>query len=382
LKQQLAQTRQELSTALYQNDAATRVIARITRERDEAREALSNITITGGGAGEAMQVDRQELPEALAAKVDETQTQLSSTRRKRPIPDGWATTETIQSFDTKQSTTGIYPGSTAVSVDETGDLALFGGTDGVAGIYSISEQKLVHTLKCGAPVTATLWWGSRAVVATSSGAVKVFENNEEIAELGSHAGAATLLALHPSKAILASAGVDKSFIFYDLENLKIASQLYTESQISCGGFHPDGHIFATGGLDGQIRVYDVKNGTHMASFEASGPLRSISFSENGTWFATVEKGSTVVSVWDIRKSTVIKSLDIGTPVDSVRWDYTGQFLAAAGAGSVSVQQYTKSTKSWSEPVRKAIPARDVAWGANASSLVVLTPDGGLNILGA
>ena len=78
LKQQLAQTRQELSTALYQNDAATRVIARITRERDEAREALSNITISGGGAtstGDAMQVDRHELSESLAVKVDETQQQ-------------------------------------------------------------------------------------------------------------------------------------------------------------------------------------------------------------------------------------------------------------------------------------------------------------------
>ena len=76
LKQQLAQTRQELSTALYQNDAATRVIARLTRERDEARDALSNVTISAGGAtsnGDAMHVDSQELPEALAVKVDETQ---------------------------------------------------------------------------------------------------------------------------------------------------------------------------------------------------------------------------------------------------------------------------------------------------------------------
>ena len=76
LKQQLAQTRQELSTALYQNDAATRVIARLTRERDEARDALSNVTISARGAtsnGDAMHVDIQELPEALAVKVDETQ---------------------------------------------------------------------------------------------------------------------------------------------------------------------------------------------------------------------------------------------------------------------------------------------------------------------
>lgn len=78
LKQQLAQTRQELSTALYQNDAATRVIARLTRERDEAREALSSVTISGGGAaanGDAMQVDGQALPDELVAKVDETQQQ-------------------------------------------------------------------------------------------------------------------------------------------------------------------------------------------------------------------------------------------------------------------------------------------------------------------
>jgi pre-mRNA-processing factor 19 len=77
LKQQLAQTRQELSTALYQHDAATRVIARLTRERDESRDTLSKITVstTGGPThGEAMQVDSQELPGAIKQKVESTQT--------------------------------------------------------------------------------------------------------------------------------------------------------------------------------------------------------------------------------------------------------------------------------------------------------------------
>jgi hypothetical protein len=89
LKQQLAQTRQELSTALYQNDAARRVIARLERERNEAREALSNVTISGGGAtsnGDAMQVDSQGLPEELAQKVDETQKQYVYAKLRVCLP--------------------------------------------------------------------------------------------------------------------------------------------------------------------------------------------------------------------------------------------------------------------------------------------------------
>ena len=75
LRQHLTQTRQELSRALYEHDAAVRVITRLARERDEAREALSKITINGGVPtnGDAMQVDGQSLSENLVAKVEATQ---------------------------------------------------------------------------------------------------------------------------------------------------------------------------------------------------------------------------------------------------------------------------------------------------------------------
>jgi len=76
LRQTLAQTRQELSSALYQHDAAVRVIARLTQERDEARDALSKVTVgatrTASG-GDEMQVDSAGLPEAVVARVEETQ---------------------------------------------------------------------------------------------------------------------------------------------------------------------------------------------------------------------------------------------------------------------------------------------------------------------
>jgi hypothetical protein len=74
----LARTREELATALYQHDAAVRVIARLTKERDEARDSLSKVTVTdGAAAGEDMVVDSVELlPEELAAQVDQTHQRL------------------------------------------------------------------------------------------------------------------------------------------------------------------------------------------------------------------------------------------------------------------------------------------------------------------
>jgi len=180
-----------------------------------------------------MQVDGQGLPDDIAAKVDATQQQLSSTRRRRQTPTGWATAEDIEAFDALESTEAIYPGAQAVALDETGDLAIFGGKDGVAGVYSVSQKQTVQALKCGGSVMDALWWGTRPVVATSTGAVKVFENGQEVAQIGSHAGPVTALALHPSGEILASVGVDKSYKLYDMTAMKTVTQIFTTSGKAC-----------------------------------------------------------------------------------------------------------------------------------------------------
>merc|ERR1711977_380799 len=382
LKQQLAQTRQELSTALYDYEGAIRVIAKLTKERDEARDALSNVTVQGssgvGTNGEAMQVDSQGLPEEIAAKVDATQQSLMATRRKRPVPQGWATAETIEAFGETTHPEAALPGSRALAVDPTGDLALFGGCDGVAMVYSSFAQKTVQTMKVGSgKVTAAVWWETRPVLALSTGAVKVFDEGKEIGGFSVHAGAANDLALHPSGDLLASVGSDKSYVIYDLTSLTQVTRVFTNSELTCGQFHPDGHIFAAAGSDGEIKLYDVKTSELQATFSTEGPVVSISFSENGTWLASASSGSTSVSVWDLRKQNTIKTLDVGSAVSSVKWDYTGQFLAVAAAQCVAVEQYEKKGKSWSEPLRKAVAAGDVAWGKDASSLLLLNGDGAL-----
>jgi pre-mRNA-processing factor 19 len=146
-------------------------------------------------------------------------------------------------------------------------------------------------------------------------------------------------------------------------------------------FHPDGHLLAAGGVDGQIRVFETKTGDIAAVFNTSRPVQAMSFSENGIWLASVVQGSTSVSIWDLRKAEEAKVLEIGGQITNVRWDYTGQFLATAGPSGITVQQYSKSAKAWSEPLKSAVPAVDVAWGAKAQNLVSLD-QGVITVLGS
>jgi len=109
-------------------------------------------------------------------------------------------------------------------------LVLLGGDNGVAGVYSASQNEIVQEMEVGTgPVTAAVWAGTRAVVSTSSGVIKVFEGQSEVASFSGHAGKVTALAMHPSGDILASVGVDKSYILYDLTSYKQATQIYTDA---------------------------------------------------------------------------------------------------------------------------------------------------------
>jgi hypothetical protein len=129
-----------------------------------------------------------------------------------------------------QNSEPLYPGGRSIAVNETGDLALVGGSDGVVGVYSVSQGQVVQTLKCGGgSVTDAVWCGNKPVVALSTGAVKIFDNGAEVASFDRHAGAASAVALHPCGDILASVGVDKSYVLYDLQSLQPITQVSTDS---------------------------------------------------------------------------------------------------------------------------------------------------------
>jgi len=153
---------------------------------------------------------------------------LSKSRRKRPIPKGWSSTETIEKFGSGVvPSEPLYPGATSLAINEAGELVIFGGSEGTAGVYSVPQAKVLQSFQAGGAITDAVWYQSQPVVSTSSGAVKILGSEETT--FTSHAGAANALALHPCGDILASTGVDKSFVFYDLVGRKAVTQVYTDS---------------------------------------------------------------------------------------------------------------------------------------------------------
>ncbi|KAJ2970156.1 hypothetical protein NUW58_g9781 [Xylaria curta] len=329
-----------------------------------------------------MAVDDEGLPAGLIAKVEETQARLSKSRKKRPVPEGWATPDDITTFSV--GAFNSLPVSQPTTLTSEGGYSAVGGLEGEVAIYSIEAHKLERSFTVGEPVTDSIWEGSKLFFSTTKGSVKVFENGNELASFTDHAGPATGLAMHPSKAILASVGADKSFVFYDLENLQRATRVYTNAALTTCAFHPDGHLFATGTDAGDIKLFMTSTGEEAAAFSLGAPIQAIVFSENGFWFAATAKGQTTVTIFDLRKqgdASQAKVLDIGSAVQQLAWDYSQQFLATAGVTGVTVQQYNKSSKSWSEPLRAAVSnAVDVVWGPNASNLLVVNSEGVVSVL--
>ena len=121
-----------------------------------------------------------------------------------------------------------------------------------------------------------------------------------------------------------------------------------------------------------------------AEFDIGAPLQALTFSENGFWLAGSAKGQTTVTVFDLRKegaNATAKVLETGGPVQSLSWDYTGQFLATGGPTGVTVQQYAKSSKAWSEPFRGSVPSVSLRWGQSGRKLVSVNGEGVVTVFG-
>ncbi|XP_061383471.1 pre-mRNA-processing factor 19 [Danaus plexippus] len=355
-RQQLQTARQELSHALYQHDAACRVIARLTKEVTAAREALATLKPQAGLAAPqpASQVEAAAAGAAavgmspeVVSRLQDRATALTQERKRRgrTVPEGLVGPDTIRSFVTLASHPGLHsasvPGILALDINPSDhSRILTGGNDRNATVFNKDTEQVVAILKGHTKkVTRVIYHPDEDTVITASPdhTIRVWNvpTSQTTVLLRSHEGPVTGLSLHPTGDYVLSTSTDQHWAFSDIRTGQLLTKVSDASGVSLttAQFHPDGLIFGTGTENSQVKIWDLKEQSNVANFPGHvGPVTSISFSENGYYLATAAEDA-CVKLWDLRKLKNFKSiqLDEGYVIRELRFDQSGTYLGVAGS---------------------------------------------------
>lgn len=299
-------------------------------------------------------------------------------------------------------------GITAVDISADGNLALTGGNDKAVQIYDLAEKKVVATLKGHTKKVTHVAFAeaegsnATAISAGADGKLRTYTANESgkwavDKTISAHKQDITGLALHPSKSFVATASVDSTWAFHDIEKGTTVQTFEPLSSTEEGSYsysslavHPDGLLHGAGTVDGIVRIWDVRDKTALAatvSNESGASIPALSFSENGYHLAVANSAASSIGIFDLRKLSLLHTINLptasapgGGKIASLRFDSSGQFLACAGT-----DLRVFKNKTWEEALLfegNTGELTDVRFGPLGNSIVLSGADRTVRVLGA
>jgi len=358
LKQHLEATRQELAHALYQHDAACRVIARLIKERDEARAALGDVQ-KNAAAGSADNKNKEGIPTEGIKTITNTAKVLAKARKKRikAVAAEVTRKETLKKYVVKSSHSlhsASKPGVLSLDIHTDQQQVITGGADGNAIVFSRKTGKIVDTLKGHKKrINSSIFHPTEKLAFTTSADGTAVIWGEEDGKytskhvLSDHTADVTGCTLHPSGQYMVTASLDKSWCFYDIPTgtcyKKLVDEKITAGYTKCA-FHPDGIMLGTGTEDSIVRVFEITAQKNVANIQGhTGKVTAVAFSENGYFLASGDEQG-VVKLWDLRK---LENFHTITPakaeggIGSLSFDASGSYLSVGG-DTLGIY----STKGW------------------------------------
>lgn len=289
------------------------------------------------------------LPAEIREKLEATTAVLSKTRKRKPN----TTAEAVQTYTQRKVFPGLHaarsPGISALDLDAKNGLVLTGGNDKNALVFSQSDEKVVATLKGHSKKITHVSWTGRseeaghdmALTASADQTVKIWTAGDKansysaVHTLSGHSAEVTGLCVHPTKDYVATASMDSTWAFHDLETgttLMTARSDQVSNGYSSAAFHPDGLLFGTGTTDSAVKIWDVRTKDAVASFEGhTGAVKTMTFSENGYLMAAAGENNEV-SIWNLRTLEVIQKLKVADQgvINALAWDHSGTYLGVGG----------------------------------------------------
>ncbi|KAJ3354142.1 hypothetical protein HDU83_005748 [Entophlyctis luteolus] len=314
---------------------------------------------------------------------------LTESRKKRKPPVGTATAEEIHSYSQKAEISSLHsttnPGITSIDVlhlpsspPSRSNWILTGGNDGTVLINDfVSGSQIANVKAHGAKKVTSVAWiqhgdhaGAKFLSAGVDHTVKVWtikENDEDAWSVGKashvikgHTGDVSGVAVHPCGEYAVSSSLDSSWAFLDLERgVQVSKTVHSDGKepYTTVSMHPDGLIIGTGTSDSIVRIWELKSAKNVVTFtdpEMTGRISSMSFSENGYYFATASSDACVVKLWDLRKLESFHTIDLHDAassefsgkkgVNKVLFDYGAGFLGVACCDTISIFK----NKTWAE----------------------------------
>jgi len=404
MKQQLQTARQELSHALYQHDAACRVIARLTKEVTAAREALATLKPQQPSYMPTSSISNDEtvvvptlevigISQEVHQKLQDTASVLTQERKRKgkSIPEDLYTPEAIQNFTAVSSFNGLHsasaPGILCLDLQRT--TVVTGGNDKAVTVFNLDTEQIVTIMKGHSKKVMSVVLHPNTELALSGSmdsTVKLWNipNSQLLNSFSAHDGTITGLSLHATGDYVLISSIDHYWSFCDLHTCSVLAKVCgdKESPLTSAKFHPDGLIFATGTINAQVKIWDLKEQSNVANFSGhGGPITAISFSENGYYLATASDDCSV-KLWDLRKLKNFKTIQMedGFSITDLSFDQSGSYLSFSGS---DIRVY--GCKLWNEITafrHHSTLATGVRFGRNASFIASTSMDRSLKIYSA
>lgn len=346
LKQKLTVAQQQISDTLYRQDAACRVIARLTKENETLKRELGAVR-SGSSSGNGMDVDvvmpsgASVLPNTITKRMEIKTSELSAARSNRKIGPSVATRDKVAAY---QSSSHQAPHKTSIisCMDVTGDLIITGAADKHVTVTDKNTGKSTSKLACDKKPVAmravAVGAGLRIVAASEDGVLHSWVSADKTGDafevsttLKVKDSAVTSIDIHPIGDVALVGLKDGSCALVDLSTETVYPHTHSKlsSPVTSIRFHPDGEIFATAGEDGLIHVWNVASFAHMATFTGhTGAVVDINFSENGYSLASTSKDQTL-KIWDLEQIGQCNTVQLSAQPHSLSYDFSGRFLAVS-----------------------------------------------------
>eukprot|EP00501_MAST-03F_sp_TOSAG23-6_P001194 GSMAST32.ASY1.ANO1.1238.1 assembled CDS len=347
LKKHLHEVRQELSQALYQHDAACRVIARVLKERDD----LQAVAAAATNATSAMDVDgsgglTSGLSDNVIQTIKSTCSELSNIRKDRKnnrsslLPDkSQMSGMNLQKAKTLHKTN---PAGISCLYAHHSNLVLTGGIDGEIKVSSRTGGKVLSTLRGHSKRINQIICHPTEDLIFSCSADETIKMWRPTAN--KNVGANVLgISLHPNGLYLASCLANGSWLLHDIQQQTciLTNESLNKTGLSGISFHPDGALLGVGTTDGDVCIFDMKTQVigGNAGCGAKMTITCLNFSENG-YHMCAGRSNGYCHLFDLRKLAVTGSNGI---INQVAFDDSGLYLAIAD-DEVSVYLVKKWTK--------------------------------------